>query len=978
MNLNTLLQNPKLYEQNRLPAHSDHQDYFPGETDIRRLCLDGLWQFSYAASLDDRICGFEADPSLRQFFSSIQVPGHINLQGIGTPQYTNTAYPWDGDEQLKPPALPNNIPVGQYATNFSIPDKWLDSGCSLRIRFDGVEPAFRLWCNGRYVGYSEDSFSPAEFDITPFVHAGGNDIAVEVYRWASGSWLEDQDFWRFWGIFRSVWLVCLPAHRISDVQVYADMDGSLSVTAATAGLVDTVSLVLRDTAGELTASGSISVTGGEAQLQVCVTEPMLWSAECPVLYDLVLEAVCNHTVTHLCRLKVGFRTIAIEDGILKINGKRIMLHGVNRHEWNAESGRVISFSDMEKDVLCMKRSNINAVRTSHYPNRSEWYDLCDRYGLYVIDETNLETHGTWSGGPFLPENRYQKLPDDRAEWKDAVLDRAQSMVARDKNHACIIAWSCGNESSGGKTLFEMSQAIRIWDCTRPVHYEGVILDPRYSNTTDIYSTMYFPAEKSERILQKLTDKPYIQAEYAHAMGNSCGGLAAYKRLEYMYPHYQGGFIWDWIDQQLYIDGRLYYGGDFGEFPNSGDFCANGLVFADRSPSPKLAAVKASFTAFPLQVCRDAVILHNESLFTNSEDLHLELLFLQDGEVFSKCALPSDCPPGESKRIPYALPALPASGEIAARAILSLAQDTAWAEKGHVISTGECIVRSRAAAESGWELVDGREYLGLRCDALFVRFSKADGLLCSIQLHGKELIASPFVPTFWRAPVSNDVASHWPQEKAAWKAASLYRTLESFTLSASGAFYEVVSSWKLPTMPCSHCAMQWRFSAGARITLTVDAVPAPGLPSPFCFGIEGAAAEGCRTIQYYGMGPMETTVDRQEGALLGRWSLDAFSGLTPYMKPQSCALRTETRWISCGGLRISGEMPFSFSALPYTSHQLEAAAHPWQLPAPRHTILRLLAWECGVGGDDTWGARPLAEYRMENAPLHFTVTLLPEE
>lgn len=972
MDLRQLLQNPEIFRQNQLAAHSDHESLFPGEDSPRALCLSGQWRVRVAPRLEERLEGFEAGRPGSDFVP-VRVPGHLNLQGFGVPLYTNTAYPWDGSEQLAPPALPGDIPVAQYLCTFSLPAGWQGPGLETRLRFDGVEPAFRVWCNGQYLGYSEDSFTPAEFDATGAVRPGENLLAVEVYRWCSGSWLEDQDFWRFWGIFRDVWLLGLPACRAEDIAVRADASGAFSAQITTAGDADGVRAVLLDEAGAEAARCHAPVEAGTARLAMTVASPALWSAEAPHLYTLELEVLRAGAPTQRCRLAVGFRTLTIEGGIFKLNGQRLLLHGVNRHEWSAEHGRVVTFEEMERDVVLMKRININAVRTSHYPNHSQWYALCDRYGLYVIDETNLETHGTWCARPMLAQHRYPKLPDGQPAWRQAVLDRARSMFGRDKNHPCVVAWSCGNESSGGSTLWEMSRCFHRWDATRPVHYEGVTQDGRYPDTTDFYSTMYYPAEKLEELLRQQQDKPRIQAEYAHAMGNSCGGLEAYKRLEELYPHYQGGFVWDWIDQQLTADGRLHYGGDFGDLPNSGDFCADGLLFADRVPSPKLAAVKAVYAPFLLELEPGAVVLRNESLFTDAGELCLEVSGLREGEEFFRQTLPCPCPPGQTARLPFDLPDLPAGGEVVARAVLRLARNTPWAAAGHEIASAQQVVRSRAAAESGWRLIDSSEYLGLACGGLLARFSREDGLLRSLRLDGREWLAAPLVPTFWRAPVSNDTASRWPQEKAAWKTASLYRTLESFTLNEDGPCYEVTAVFSLPTAPASRCVMRWRFAPGGRIGLSVDAQAAPGLPAPFCFGLEGAAVEAARRVRYYGLGPEETAADRTGGALLGRWELDAFTALTPYMKPQSCGLRTGVRWLACGGMRVEGNAPFCFSALPCTSHELENAAHPWQLPAGNRTVLRLLAWECGVGGDDTWGARPLPEYRMENAPLHLSLT-----
>lgn len=971
MNLRELLQAPGFFTENRLAARSDHRACFPGEVEPRRLALDGEWRFFYASDLNGRIDGFETDEAVSAGWARIEVPGHIDLAGYGAPQYTNTAYPWDGREQLFPPQLPEKIPVGQYARNFVLPEGWKGN---FRLRFEGVEPAFRVWCNGRYVGYSEDSFTPAEFDVTEIVHTGVNFLAVEVYRWASGSWLEDQDFWRFWGIFRSVNLLCLPVCHLEDIHIRADMNGVLCASAAASGGADELCAALYAADGALLLHQRVPVREGAAEFQMELAQPLLWSAERPYLYTLSLELVKEGRVEEVCRQEVGFRTFCIEDGVMKLNGKRIVFHGANRHEWSAQSGRVITVEEMEQDARLMKRNNINAVRTSHYPNRSEWYAICDRIGLYMIDEVDLETHGTWCRLEQKAECRLPLLPDDLPEWRAAVFDRARSMFARDKNHPAILIWSCGNESRGGKTIYEVSNLLRQWDGTRPIHYESITYDPRYPDTTDIRSTMYYPAEHVERILKEHPEKPYIQVEYAHAMGNSCGALDYYARLERIYPHYQGGFVWDWVDQQLLVDGKLQYGGDFGDAPNDGDFCADGLLFADHTPSPKLAEVKAVFTPFPLTVEKRCVRLRNESLFTGTENMTLEVSFLCDGQEFGRCELHADVPPGEERAVPFQLPEMPAEGEIAAQAQLLLGEDAPWAEKGYSVSCAHKVLRTRAEAASGWTLVDGAEYLGLSTERLQALFIKKSGLLLSLRVDGCEWVKKPFLPVFWRAPVSNDTASRWPQEKAMWKAASLYPALKRFRVEENGPCYEVAAEWELPTAPKSRCRMRYRFERDGKLHITLDAEKAEGLPAPFCFGLEGAAGEEARIVQYYGLGPEEAASDRTAGVRLGVWQLDAWEALTPYMKPQDCAVRAGVRWLNCGGLRIEGDAPFLFSALPYTCHELEAAGHTWQLPPKDKTVLRLLAWECGVAGDDTWGARPHQEYRMEDEPLHMAFTV----
>lgn len=968
------LRDPRFFSEGCLPAHSDHQSLFPGEREQRTMLLDGTWRFHICTDIAERLDGFQQEDFSVDGMQEIQVPAHINLAGWGDPEYTNTAYPWDGREQLQPGMLPRHIPTAQYVRQFTVPESWLHQ--TLRLRMEGVEPAFRVFCNGTYLGYREDSFTPSEFDLTGLLHPGENRLAVEVYRWASGSWLEDQDFWRFWGIFRSVKVLCLPKTQIEDLQITADMEGRLRVQLAVSGSADRVVAHLTAPDGVRTGDYEAPVRDGTAAFCEMVQDPLLWSAEKPNLYDLSFSVLEGELVAAECRQLVGFRTVAIEDGILKCNGKRLLLHGVNRHEWSAQHGRVITVEEMEQDARMMKRANINAVRTSHYPNRSEWYDICDKIGLYVVDEVNLETHGTWSGKAEKPENCLPLLPDDRPEWKEAVLDRARNMQQRDKNHPSIILWSCGNESRGGETIWEMSELLRHGDGTRPIHYESVCYDPRYPDTTDLLSTMYFSPEQAEQYLLDHPGKPYIQVEYAHAMGNSCGDLESYVELEERYPRYQGGFIWDWIDQQLWKDGQLHYGGDFRGWPNSGDFSADGLLFADRTPSPKLAAVKAAYSPVAIEFVQGGITVYNKMRFTDLSEVSLSCSVCTKDGVYAQEERTVSCPPGERRLIRWE-PGLPETGEVWGDVSVRTAQECQWCEAGYELCFAQHPIRSRAAAESGWQMVDGSEYLGFTSGRLCAAFQKGTGLLCSIRVDGREWMSRPIRPAFWRAPVSNDAASAWPFEKSMWKGAELYPKKERFTMYEDGEAFLVETVFQLPTQPKIPYTVRYSFQSGGRLKAELDCQLPEGMEPPFVFGIQLATWGENNQIRYDGLGPQETAADRLSGSRRGTWTIDAHRDLTPYMTPQDCALRFGTRSLSCGGLQFEGEHPFAFSALPWSSHELECASHAAELPQSNQVFLRLLSDSCGVGGDDTWGARPHAAYRLAKNVFHFGVTLTAE-
>lgn len=973
MNLRELLQNPAYFSQNRLPAHSDHMTCFAQEESPRIMLLDGEWKFRYYEDLQESSTDFTCNPEISSDCEEISVPAHINLAGYGNPQYTDTAYPWDGKEQIIPGELPEKIPVGQYVKLFVLPDSW--AGESVRIRFEGVEPAFTVYCNGERIGYSEDSFTPAEFDLTQYLHAGENLLAVEVYRWASGSWLEDQDFWRFWGIFRSVKLLCYPSSHIEDLHIQANMDGLLTARFTINGSADYVVVELLSPDEELVMTMDVPVIDGYANLETVVNAPQLWSAEQPNLYTMVAQLIQGEGVIETCRQSVGFRTICIEGGILKLNGKRLVFHGVNRHEWNAKNGRVITVEDMERDARLMKQNNINAVRTSHYPNRSEWYEICDRIGLYMIDETNLETHGTWSTIRQKPEYQLPHLPDGMPEWKQAVFDRAESMFRRDKNHPSIILWSCGNESGGGETLYEMSNLLRQWDHTRPVQYEGIIPDSRFPDTSDLYSTMYWPADRIEKHLQSYSDKPSIQVEYAHAMGNSCGSLDRYIRLEEQYPQYQGGFVWDWIDQQIEKDGILHYGGDFREHPHTGDFCADGLLFADGTPSPKLSAVKAAYRPCVIRFVKQGIELENKMLFTDLSQYLLNLSVQTPNGEYAHETLSVQCLPLSKTVIPWTA-SLPETGEVWVNASLCLKEDCLWARAGHELVFTQHTLRTKAHADCGWTMVDGGEHLGIYSAGIHVMFSKAKSRMCSLRVNEKEWLTAPPSPVFWRAPVSNDVASFWPFEKSMWKGAELYQKPEEFSVYETGSALIVNTTVLLPTTPSIPCSIRYHFEKEQTIRVEIDCMLPDGMETPFVFGAQFTSFAENGKIEYDGLGPVESAPDRLDGVWRGHWSFDVTDAVTPYMTPQFCGARCETRWFTCGGLKFEGELPFILSALPYTQHELENAAHPYDLPMSSKVVLQLLSDACGVGGDNTWGARPQSEFCLSKKAYHLAFRISP--
>ncbi|MBQ2316848.1 MAG: beta-galactosidase, partial [Lachnospiraceae bacterium] len=638
-----IVKNPEIFEQNRLAAHSDH-DYYrtseaekAGESDFRYL-LNGIWKFSYAKNYASSIQSFfESDYDCRPW-DEIRVPSHIQTEGYGVPSYVNTQYPWDGKEAVEPGEIPTIFnPVASYTKYFTLPSDWTEG--PVYISFQGVESGFALWLNGQYVGYSEDSFTPSEFDLTPFIHRDGeNKLSVMVFRFTAGSWCEDQDFFRFSGIFRDVYLYTVPQTHVRDLRIRTLLDDAyenavLEITTQVTAAGKASVTLLDD--GDVVATQEAKLEG-ETKISMDVEHPKKWSAEYPNLYDLRLE-IYNEKgeFQEVVTEKVGFRRFELIDHVMCLNGKRIIFHGVNRHEFSANNGRCITNDDIVKDIVTMKQNNINAIRTSHYPNRTFLYRMCDLYGIYLIDETNLETHGVWDSiGRGIHDISYS-VPGDRGEYLELILDRAKSMLERDKNHPSILIWSCGNESFGGTNLLKMHDKFHEWDDTRLVHYEGCVWDDRYPDTTDIYSTMYHPVEQIKEYLKEHRDKPYINCEYTHAMGNSCGAMHKYTDLTHEDPLFQGGFIWDYIDQSMTLKDRYGvefqgYGGDFGDRPNDGSFSGNGIVYGkDRDPSPKMQEVKYNYQNIRIDFDDDTVVIKNDNLFTETKDYQCVITLEKD-------------------------------------------------------------------------------------------------------------------------------------------------------------------------------------------------------------------------------------------------------------------------------------------------------------------------------------------------------------
>ncbi|MBD2867895.1 glycoside hydrolase family 2 TIM barrel-domain containing protein [Paenibacillus arenilitoris] len=999
--------NPEIYQLNRMEAHATLMPFDTvdeaWEGDPRRspnyLSLNGMWKFAFAPNAEARIAQFYETGYDSSGWDEIAVPAHWQLQGYDYPQYTNITYPWVGKEELKPPFAPTEYnPVGSYIRTFAVPEGWEER--PVFISFQGVESAFYVWLNGELVGYSEDTFTPAEFDLTPYLIEGENKLAVEVYRWCDASWLEDQDFWRMSGIFRDVYLYTVPEAHIYDFFVKTELDEAyrdaelvidaklLNYFGRELGGV-TVEAALYDAGRRAVFESPLSVKTAAAgeeltsvRLRGAVSDPLKWSAEQPNLYTLILSVVAeNGELLEAIGCKVGFRKFEIKDGLMRINGRRVMFKGVNRHEFSCDTGRAVTEEDMREDIRLMKLHNINAVRTSHYPNHPIWYKLCDEFGLYVIDETNLETHGSWSYGQ---QEEGDTVPGSKTEWTEAVLDRCNSMLQRDKNHPSIVIWSLGNESFGGDNFIKMHDFLREADPTRVVHYEGVFHFRPSEAASDIESQMYTNPQGVEQYARSNPQKPFILCEYSHAMGNSCGGLHVYWEVFEKYPILQGGFIWDWIDQAIRVteeDGtvKMLYGGDFGDSPNDGNFCGNGLIFADRAVSPKLQEVKkvyqnAKFEAADL--AGGAIKVTNRHLFTPLDSYALAWEVAIDGAVVQEGTTTASAAPEseETVSLPYSLPLLESADEEAVLTVrLLLKESTGWAEAGHEIAFGQFVLPApvrasvrRAETKPQVRAEEAADAIVVTGERFAVRFDKASGSLTSYVWDGVERLSQGLAPNFWRAYTDNDRGNKQHERCATWREAGAGRLLRGLACEIGADRVTVRADYSLPTTAVSLLTVVYTVQGDGEIGICEELQPGAGLPEIPEVGMLFQMPAQFDRLSWYGNGPDETYWDRQSGGKLGRYAGTVRDQLVPYIRPQECGNKTGVRSAEVTnaqgeGIRLKGAPHFELNALPYTPFELEAHDHVHKLPASGKTVVRVNLKQTGVGGHDSWGQLPEKDY-----------------
>ncbi len=979
----------------------------------RYVSLNGRWRFRWSARPADRPLDFWKPSADVGGWDETPVPSDWMLQGSDILIYVNSGYEFARDP--RPPFVPHDRnPVGSYRRTFAVPAEW--DGLDVYLHFGAVRSFFYVWVNGAKLGFSKDSKTPAEWNITRHLKPGENVLAVEVYRWSDGSYLECQDFWRLAGIERDVYLYAAPKIRISDYEVRAGLDagyrdGRLAVTVAIAGLAATdasigsVALTLIDasgkkvlTANELAVADPDDAGPAQVRFEAALAKVARWSAETPDLYRLVLELRDGDgRPLEAVASKIGFRTSEVKDGRLLVNGVPVLLKGVNRHEHDPLTGHVVSEQSMRLDIELMKRSNVNAVRTCHYPDDPRWYGLCDEYGLYVVDEADIESHGMGYGD--------RSLAKDPA-WGPAHLDRVARMVERDKNHPSVIVWSLGNEAGDGVN-FEAAYAwLKKRDPSRPVQYERAELRAH----TDIYCPMYASIEHMLEYASEKRDRPLIQCEYAHSMGNSTGNLQDYWDAIESHDGLQGGFIWDWVDQGFAAtdgNGEFYwaFGGDYGpaDVPSDGNFCCNGLVAPDRTPHPALFEVRKVYQDVKFRWA-DAgagrIELLNRYAFIGLDRFDLGWEVLEDGRTVASGAVAGPAvAPGASRT--FRLPLPPAAAAPGRERFLDLALRTRQASPGlperHVVAAEQLALPAAeertgepgpgpAAAAAPLAIDDGPRFLRVSGPDFALRFDRATGTLDSFVHGGRELLASGVEPSFWRAPTDNDFGNGMPRRLAVWRQASLHRDLRKLEARADGPGRATVTVEYGLAGGAAAQTLEYAIGGDGGLDLTARLTLRAGakLPELPRVGLKMALPAAFDRLLWYGRGPFESYRDRKTAAFVGLHEASAGEPI-PYVSPQEYGNRTETRWLAVRdaagrGLLVLGDPYFEFSAHPYWPEDLtlesRGALHPPEVAKRDFVCLTLDHAQMGVGGDDSWGARVHPAYTLPAKDYAYTIRFRP--
>ncbi len=986
-------ENPHVLGINKLPYHATLQLPSKEKECKEIVSLDGQWYFHWSRKPEERPADFYRENYDVSQWGKIAVPGNWQMQGYGTPIYININYPFvkaRPSVTAEPPqdwtAYENRNPVGSYVQFFDVTKEMLQQ--NLILHFGGVHSAFYVWVNGKRVGYSQNSMSPAEFDVTKYVKAGKNKLAVEVYRWSDGSYLEDQDMWRLSGIFRPVQLWVRPQTHICDYKVTSDLNSDFSQATIHANIslcqtgkkaAKDLRVVFKMDGRELVGNVKSLLAGDTTTvaLNLPLEHPRLWSAEKPNLYPFSIElqdmkgAVIEHFDYHL-----GVKKVEIVGEVFKINGKNVKLRGVNRHDHHPRTGRYVDDATYELDIRLMKQANVNFLRTSHYPDREYLYELCDRYGIYVMDEANHETHGYGYANREMGED---------PEFKDAHVDRATSLVQRDRNHPCVILWSLGNEGAVGPNIEAMYNKVKELDTTRPPFFDS---DHRYS---DIYDDSYlYPDELRERA-QRVTDKPFMMREYAHAMGNSMGNLQEYWDVVYADSSICGLAVWDWVDQGIAkpIDGSPLrpssklqkeedefwaYGGDFGDKPNDGPFCINGLIAPDRTPHPHYYEVQYVYQPLKFVYEDGNVRIINRDFFTDVDEYEYTYEFLADGKVRETGGLTLQ---GNTLIFPSIQAPVVGGGpfpELSIYVEARLKEDKPWAQKGFVVAREQFVTKPSSfpttltgtPAESRQE--DGGVLVTTNQGSVMIDNT---GAITSWMLDGKQMLQAPLEPYFWKPENDNQGAAGFARRVAVWQEAATQRTVHSYRAEVDESTLKIVYDISLPIG--ADLTLTYAFTAEGRIMVNMDYIPtATDIPLMPKFGMRMRLPADYTDINYYGRGPWENYPDRKGSAFLGRYQMPLSDYMTEYVHPQDNGNRCDVRWFEIAGssrkLRIEGCQPLCIRAWDYGEEDL-GVGHPYELQRGKFVNLNIDLSVHGVGGTDTWGKRTLPQYTIDGNQAH---------
>ncbi len=1064
---NNIIKDPKVFKVNVLPAHADFIPYasvkecesHSGDAKDRvvydtslRMSLNGIWKFSYAVNPVSAIKGFEAEDYDCRGWDDIRVPSNIQFEGYDEPSYVNTQYPWEGHEDIDAGEIPEIFnPTGSYIRYFEVPEEW-DENDAVCISFQGVESGYAFWVNGIFAGYSEDTFTPSDFDITDLIKKGKNKLAVQVYKWTSSSWLEDQDMFRLSGIFRDVYLYTKPAVHAEDIRIQAIPDtdfknGELSLDISTNCANAKVGYELRmpyDCNTESAViSGTIDITDGKGHLEETVANVKLWSAEKPELYELLLTFMDDSDRGYeVIREKVGFRKFEMKDGIMCLNGKRIVFYGVNRHEFSCDFGRSPRHDEAYLDLCTMKKNNINAIRTCHYPDDTYIYHLCDELGIYLIAENNMETHGRWNSIIAKEIPIEKSLPGDNDDYRPMMLDRVTSTFERDKNHPAILIWSVGNESFGGDVIRDMANLFREKDKERLVHYEGIFWDRRYPESSDMESQMYTSVAGVEKFLEEHKEKPFIMCEYMHAMGNSVGGMFKYIDLTERNERFQGGFIWDYVDQSVRTKNRYgeeyqAYGGDLGRRPCDYNFSGNGIVDGKRQPYAKMQEVKKCYQPFRIEVVTDKdkadenylawaenpsvlkVRIFNRNLFTDASEYDFYLTVETLGKVIYKDKLDVKVSPLKEEEFDLgeALKYVSYKYESVVTVSAHRKSATVYSDAGYEVAFGQKAIRQGVVAIiaaddkygicDSFKVVKSHDNIGVRGEDFEILFSKPQGGIASYIYAGKEMVRTIPRPNFWRAPVENDNGNRDPLRMAMWKTASSFQSRvdpngpSTYGGNEEDASYpmvienedsvDVVFRRYLGSTPVTFCNVTYSVFHDGTVRVTLDYDKKEGTPDMPEFGFMFFLDADYDRISWYGFGPEETYCDKFTGGKLSVFDRLVKDDVQPYLVPQETGNKVGVRWAKVtdikgrglifkgvdDGTQVSDKYAsapgtMEFSALPYTPDQMDEARHPYELPPVHQTVVRCKYKQMGIGGDDTWGARPHEEFRISGEQkLHFS-------